>query len=122
MKILIVEDDESTVDLIRHFLKDSGFKVITCKRGDEAFQMVIDERPDLAIIDGLIPGIHGFELCKKIKKDPELKKRPKVIVMSSVYKGPKYKDEVMQDFSADDFIVKPFKKNELLSKINDLLK
>ncbi len=122
MKILIVEDDESTVDLIRHFLKDSGFEVITCKRGDEALQMILDEKPDLAIIDGLIPGIHGFELCKKIKKDPDLKKRPKVIVMSSVYKGPKYKYEVMQDFSADDFIVKPFKKNELLAMINNLLK
>lgn len=120
-KILIVEDDSDTLVLIRHFLKDTGCEVITSRRGDEAYQLVRDMQPDLAIIDGLIPGIHGFELCRKIKDDPGITKRPKVMLMSSVYTGQKYKFEVVE-FKADAFMIKPFSKNDLLSGITALLK
>ena len=119
-KILIVEDDIDMLALIRHFLKDSGYEIIESRRGDEAFQLTLEQQPDLAIIDGLIPGIHGFELCQKIKEDPELAKKPKIILMSSVYKAQKYKFEVME-YKADEFMVKPFSKNDLLAKIRSLL-
>jgi len=119
-KILIVEDDIDMLALIRHFLKDSGYEIIESRRGDEAFQLTREQQPDLAIIDGLIPGIHGFELCQKIKEDPELAKKPKIILMSSVYKAQKYKFEVME-YKADEFMVKPFSKNDLLAKIRSLL-
>jgi DNA-binding response OmpR family regulator len=122
MKILIVEDDKDTLTLIHHYLKDTEFEVITCRRGDEALDMAIEEKPDLAIIDGLLPGIHGFELCKMIKEEKSLKKHPKVMIMSSVYKGIKYKGEVIDKFKADDYIIKPLKKPELLEKIDKLLK
>jgi DNA-binding response OmpR family regulator len=119
-KILIVEDDIDMLALIRHFLKDSGYEIIESRRGDEAFQLTREQQPDLAIIDGLIPGIHGFELCQKIKEDPELAKKPKIILMSSVYKAQKYKFEVME-YKADEFMVKPFSKNDLLARIRSLL-
>jgi DNA-binding response OmpR family regulator len=119
-KILIVEDDVDMLALIRHFLKDSGYEIIESRRGDEAFQLTLQQQPDLAIIDGLIPGIHGFELCQKIKEDPELAKKPKIILMSSVYKAQKYKFEVME-YKADEFMVKPFSKNDLLARIRSLL-
>lgn len=120
-KILIVEDDNDTLVLIQHFLKDSGHELITSRRGDEAFELTLTHQPDLAIIDGLIPGIHGFELCKMIKEEPRLKKKPKVILMSSVYKAQKYRFEAAE-FNADAFLVKPFSKNDLLSKMSALLK
>ncbi|MBI5076228.1 MAG: response regulator [Nitrospirae bacterium] len=119
-KILIVEDDADTLVLIQHFLKDSGHELLLSRRGDEAFEMTLSQQPDLAIIDGLIPGIHGFELCKKIKEEPRLKKKPKVILMSSVYKTQKYKFEVIE-FKADAFMVKPFSKSDLLTKVSSLL-
>ena len=119
-KILIVEDDVDMLALIRHFLKDSGYEIIESRRGDEAFQLTLQQQPDLAIIDGLIPGIHGFELCQRIKEDPGLAKKPKIILMSSVYKAQKYKFEVME-YKADEFMVKPFSKNDLLAKIRSLL-
>lgn len=122
MKILLVEDDSSTMALIQHYLKDSGFEVVTSRNGDDAFRKTLEELPDLALIDGLIPGIHGFELCKKIKEEPSLKQRPKIIIMSSVYKGPKYRFEVTYTYKADEYITKPFEKSELLSKIHALLK
>jgi len=120
-KILIVEDDSDTLVLIRHFLKDTGCEIITSRRGDEAYQLVLDMQPDLAIIDGLIPGIHGFELCRKIKNDPGITNKPKVMLMSSVYTGQKYKFEVAE-FEADAFMLKPFSKNALLSMVTALLK
>ena len=119
-KILIVEDDADTLVLIQHFLKDTGHELLISRRGDEGFELALNHQPDLAIIDGLIPGIHGFELCKKIKEEPRLKKKPKVILMSSVYKTQKYKFEVVE-FKADAFMVKPFSKSDLLTKVNALL-
>lgn len=120
-KILIVDDDADTLVLIQHFLKDSGYELHTSQRGDEAFDLTLNLQPDMAIIDGLLPGIHGFELCKKIKEEPGLKKKPKVILMSSVYKTQKYKFEVAE-FKADAFMVKPFSKHDLLKTVNELLR
>ena len=77
-RILIVEDDPDTLVLIQHFLKDSGHELLISRRGDEAFELMLSQQPDLAIIDGLIPGIHGFELCLKIKEEPRLQKKTKV--------------------------------------------
>jgi two-component system cell cycle response regulator len=119
-KILIVEDDADTLVLIQHFLKDTDHELLISRRGDEAFELALNHQPDLAIIDGLIPGIHGFELCKKIKEEPRLTKKPKVILMSSVYKAQKYKFEVVE-FKADAFMVKPFSKSDLLTKLSALL-
>lgn len=121
MKILVVEDDKSTLTLIQHFLRDSGHEIVTCRSGDEGLRLVRDQEPDLAIIDGLIPGIHGFELCRAIKEDPALPKKPKVILMSSVYKKLKYRTEVAE-YKADAFLVKPFEKIQLLEKVAALLK
>lgn len=120
-KILIVEDDADTLVLIQHFLKDSGYEILISRRGDEAFELTLKHQPDLAIIDGLIPGIHGFELCKKIKEEPRLTRKPRVILMSSVYTARKYKFEVVE-FKADVFMVKPFSKSDLLTKVDALLK
>lgn len=119
-KILVVEDDSDTLALIQHFLKDTDCEIIASRRGDDAYQLVLDRQPDLAIIDGLLPGIHGFDLCKKIKDDPSITKKPKVVLMSSVYTGQKYKFEVAE-FKADAFMIKPFSKEDLLSRVTALL-
>ena len=120
-KVLVVEDDADTLALIRLYLQAADFDVLTSKNGEEAFLLAMQEEPDLAIIDGLIPGIHGFELCKKIKEEPKLKRKPKIIIMSSVYKSKQYRYEVME-FKADDFLPKPFEKSQLLAKIEAVLK
>ena len=120
-KLLIVEDDSDTLVLLEHFLKDSGFELIITRRGDEAYSLTKERQPDLAIIDGLIPGIHGFELCKMIKEDAAILKKPKIILMSSVYKAQKYKFEVVE-YKADAFMAKPFSKTDLLSRIDAFLK
>lgn len=117
-KLLIVDDDKDMLALISTFLKDEGYEIITARRGDEAYNLVSEHQPDLALIDGLIPIIHGFELCKKIKEDETITKKPKIIIMSSVYKSMKYKFETMDKFMADDYLVKPFSKEQLVTMIN----
>lgn len=117
-KILIVDDDKDIVALITTFLREEGYEIITARKGDEAFDLVVEKGPDLALIDGLIPGIHGFDLCKKIKEDAGIQKKPKIVIMSSLYKSRKYKYEAIDDFKADDYLVKPFSKEQLLSIIN----
>lgn len=119
MKILIVEDDKSTMTLIQHFLRDSGHEIVACRNGEEGLKLVRETTPDLAMIDGLIPGIHGFELCRAIKDDPALPKKPKVILMSSVYRKMKYRSEAAE-YKADAFLVKPFEKAQLLAAIDSL--
>lgn len=122
MKVLIVDDDQDILNMINAYLGHyKDINIITSKNGEEACQIIIKESPDLAIIDGLIPGIHGFELCKKVKEDTGLQKPPKIIIMSGIYKGLKYKFDVMKTYHADDYLEKPFKKEELLTKIEALI-
>src|ERR1039458_10026169 len=118
MKVLIVDDDQDIVTMIIAFLGHyKDINIITSNNGEEGYQIIIKESPDLAIIDGLIPGIHGFELCKKVKEDMGLQKPPKIIIISGIYKGLKYKFDVIKTYHADDFLEKPFKKEELSRKI-----
>jgi len=121
MKLLIVDDDENIIKLLRVFLKNREFDVIESNEGSEAFNIVKAQKPDIALIDGLLPGIHGFELCKRIKESPEIEKKPKIIIMSSVYKGLKYKYETKGKYHADDYLQKPIRKEELLAMINSLI-
>ncbi|ERR1039458_4148497 len=121
MKLLLVDDDQDILNMIKVFLKDKDFDIITSSNGEEAYQIIIKEKPDLAIIDGLIPGIHGFELCKKVKEDEGMENSPEIIIMSSLYKGMKYRLDVIKTYHADDYLPKPIVKEELLSKIDKLV-
>ena len=121
MKLLIVDDDINIIRLLKVFLKNKGFEILESYNGNEAFDIVMKEQPDIAIIDGLIPGIHGFELSKKIKEDPMITKKPKIILMTGVYRKPQYKMAVMGRYHADEYLTKPFRKEQLISLIDKLL-
>ena len=121
MKVLVVDDDNDNLNLIKLLLTDRGFTVLTSGNGEEAYRIILDEKPDIAIIDGLIPGIHGFELCKKVKEESGPGKLPKIIIMSALYKGIKYKLDVIKTYHADNYLPKPIKKEDLISMIEALV-
>lgn len=122
MKVLIVDDDQDILNMITAFLGHyKDINIISSKNGEEAYRIIIKESPDLAIIDGLIPGLHGFELCKKVKEDTELQKPPKIIIMSGIYKGLGYKLDIIREYHADDYLEKPIKKEKLIAKIEALI-
>jgi DNA-binding response OmpR family regulator len=120
VKIVIVDDDKTTRALLERNLILRGFWVYSAKDGEEGFDMISKEAPDLVISDMLMPKIHGVDLCKTIKSKPELKKT-KVIMMTGVYKG-RFGLEEAFDSGADYFVTKPIDMENLMKKIFELLK
>jgi predicted Zn finger-like uncharacterized protein len=119
-KILVVDDTEFFRDYVSDMLAEAGYKVITAENGTEALEQVHQEIPDLVLTDLLLPGIHGFDLCKKIKS-AKLPQRIPVIMMTGVYKSLQYQREAQEKYGADDFLIKPFEAEDLLSKIGKFL-
>lgn len=115
-KIIVIEDDVKITNLLQIHLERQGYQVLSAHDGMSGYELIVKESPDLIITDLLLPHLHGFELCKKIKENSKLKHTP-VILMTAVYKKSKYKLEG-KSYGADDFIEKPFDLPILLSKIN----
>ncbi len=69
MKVLIVDDDRDNLDLVVHHLRNEGFDIITSRRGDEAFELMKKEKPDLAILDGLIPAYTGSSSARRSRRN-----------------------------------------------------
>ena len=120
VKIVIVDDDRATRALLERSLIQRGFWVYSAKDGEEGFELISMEQPDLVISDMLMPKIHGVDLCKTIKSTPELGST-KVIMMTGVYKG-RFGLEEAFDSGADYFITKPIDVENLTKKIFELLK
>ena len=115
-KILIIEDEEAIADLEKDYLELSGFEVEIENDGTEGLEKALKGDFDLFILDLMLPGTDGFEICKKIR---EVKNTP--IIMISAKKEDIDKIRGL-GLGADDYITKPFKLNELLSRIKALLR
>ena len=118
-RIVVVDDNVKFGELIQTFLEQHGYEVLLARDGVAGYQLVHDNRPDLVITDLLLPRMHGFELCKKIKEDPELKHTP-LILMTAVYKKTSYKMEG-KGYGADEFLMKPFELRDLAVSVGRLL-
>ncbi len=110
-KILVADDDRITRDIIGAILIKAGYEVVFAEDGTSALELAASEKPDLVLIDGLMPRMHGFLACKAIK---ELDSPPKVVVLTGVYTKVSYKHEAME-FGADDLLTKPCGPEELLA-------
>ncbi len=117
-KVVIVDDDVKIVILLEKVLAKLGFEVFSAGDGDKALELVKKEKPDLLISDMLIPGIHGIELSKMVKQDPDLKDTI-VILMTSVYSKLEYTSKDMTS-QADEFIEKPIDVKDIISLIGRL--
>jgi DNA-binding response OmpR family regulator len=111
-KILVVDDDRFMREMLRVVLTRAGYEVSLASTGNEALEMVPALNPDLVLSDGLLPGLHGFMLCKALK---EMEAAPKVVLLTAVYTKPTYKWEVKKEYGADDILRKPVKTEELIS-------
>ena len=114
-KILVIEDDLELGQFIKKMLEKNDYNVISCDDGMTGLELIKNENPDLVLIDLLLPSLHGFDVCKKIKKDEQLAHIP-VILMTAVYKGIMLKTEA-KNAGANDFIEKPIKFDDLFDKI-----
>ncbi|MBE2205081.1 MAG: response regulator [Chthoniobacterales bacterium] len=117
--ILIVEDEPDVVDLLRYNLERAGFSVMTAATGDRGLEMARANRPDLIILDLMLPGMTGQEICRALKKDPETE--PLLIVMLTA-KGQSEDRVKGLELGADDYMAKPFSPRELVLRVQALLK
>ena len=115
-KILVVDDEDDIRLLISRVLSEKGHKVVTAGRGLEAIKMVQTENPDMIILDAMLPEVHGFDICKKIKGSKKYGHIP-VIMISAIYRGWRYAQDLKDSYGVDDFMEKPFKLGEFVEKV-----
>lgn len=117
--ILVVDADK----LIQSYLADHlnrMYNVICSDDGQQATTILKKILPDLIILDGMLPGIHGFELCKSLKESPSYKDIP-IIIISSKYSGWEFREDVIKQYGADEFMQKPFNLTELTKILQRLI-
>jgi len=118
-KILIVEDEQSIVDMLRKGLEPEGFQVIAAYNGQTGLRAVTEARPDLLILDLTLPELDGFELCRRIRRQPETARLP-ILVLSG--RAEEVDKVVMLELGADDYVTKPFSPKELVARVKTLLR
>ncbi|GAB6169979.1 response regulator transcription factor [Clostridium carnis] len=118
-KILVVDDEEHIVELISYNLESSGYNVIKANNGVNAFQLAREEKPNLILLDLMLPGMDGFDVCKAVRGDSDIKNTP-VIMLTA--KGEELDKILGLELGADDYITKPFSIRELLARIKAVLR
>ncbi len=114
-KVLIVEDEAAIVTLLKYNLEKEGFHVISTGDGSEAVKMVKDHRPDIIVLDWMLPGMTGIEIAKHIRWNEDIKNTPIIMLSARGEEGDRIRG---LDSGADDYMVKPFSPPELISRIN----
>ena len=118
-RVLIVEDEEPLTLLLRYNLEAEGYEVETVARGDDADTRLKERIPDLVVLDWMLPGLSGIELCRRLRTRPETKSLP-IIMLTA--RGEESERVRGLSTGADDYIVKPFSVPELLARIRALLR
>jgi DNA-binding response OmpR family regulator len=116
-KILIVEDDPHILLGLEEILKSDGFDVTVCNRGDKAVEAVAKNQPGLIVLDVMLPGLSGYDVCKQLRS-----KKVATPILMLTAKGQEIDKVVGLDLGADDYVTKPFGLRELLARIHALLR
>lgn len=120
MKKILIADDEAFIrELLITTLSDADYEILTAKNGEEVLKIAHEEKPDLILLDILMPEMNGYEVCKKIKTNPETESI-KVIMLTALGGETDRKKGFM--VGADDYFSKPFSPSTLLYKLKDIFK
>ena len=117
--ILVVEDDVDILQLVDHNLKSADFHVLTAQDGYQALSLAKKHLPQLVILDLMLPGLDGFEVCKELKRSPTTKNIP---VLMLTARGEEVDRIVGLELGADDYVVKPFSPRELVLRVKAILR
>src|SRR5258706_4643897 len=118
-RILVVEDEEALTTLLRYNLDAEGYDVETVGRGDDADTRLKERVPDLIVLDWMLPGLSGIELCRRLRARPETKQLPIIMLTARGEESERVSGLATR---ADDYIVKPFSLPELLCRSKGLLR
>ncbi len=118
-RILAVDDEPDLLELVEYNLRDAGYTVTTAKDGAGALAEVRRQRPDLILLDLMLPDISGNEVCKRLRRDPDTESIPIVMLTA---RGQEIDRVVGFELGADDYIVKPFSPRELVLRVGAVLR
>lgn len=117
--VLVVEDEPDILEVIEHNLRREGYRVLTAEDGDTALAVLRQKRPDLLLLDLMIPGVDGIEICRRIRADPSIRAMPVIMVTA---KGEESDVVLGLGVGADDYVIKPFSPRELLARVRAALR
>ncbi|MFZ5894100.1 MAG: response regulator [Myxococcota bacterium] len=121
-KVILVVDDEAEIRrMLTHLLSRAGYKVVDAEKGEQALRMVREHAPDLIVLDAMLPEVHGFEIARRIKNSERYRHIP-IIMVSAVYRGWRYAEDVKRSFGVDHFVEKPFRISEIVQSVESMLK
>lgn len=119
MHILVVEDDRDIAELVAHYLQKAGWESQLVSAGDAALAYARARTPDLVILDVMLPGLSGFEVCRALRSDPSTADVPIIMLTARAEEA----DRVIGlELGADDYVSKPFSPNELIARIRALMR
>lgn len=118
-KVLLVDDEQDILELLRYNLEREGLKVFTANNGREGLKLAKAERPDLIVLDIMMPGMDGVEVCNQLRALPEFKQ---TLITFLTARGEDYSQIAGFDAGADDYITKPVRPKVFVSKVKALLK
>ena len=119
IRILVADDEPNQLELLTFNLVQADYEVIRAEDGQQALDMIEEHRPDLAIIDWMMPRMSGIDLCRTLRARPETKQLP-IIILSA--RGEEGDRTLGLDIGADDYISKPFSPREMVSRVRALLR
>lgn len=118
-KILVVDDEQDIVEFIAYNLTKEGYEVCTAYNGKEAIEVAKAEKPDLILLDVMMPVLDGIEACRQLKRDPDFKK---TFIVFLTARSEEYSEIAGFEAGADDYIAKPIKPKVLLTRISAILR
>ncbi len=117
--VLVVDDEADLLTLVRYNLERDGFEVGEAVDGEEAMTMIAERRPDLVLLDWMLPRLSGIEVCRRIRRSAQTQNLP-IIMLSA--RGEENDRVRGLDYGADDYIVKPFSPSELVARVRAVLR
>jgi two-component system alkaline phosphatase synthesis response regulator PhoP len=118
-RILVAEDERDVAELIRYTLAREGFDVVIATNGSEALRQAREGRPDLMLLDLMLPQVNGWELCRRLKQDPATRALPVIMLTARAEEA----DKVLGfELGADDYVTKPFSTRELVARVRAVVR
>jgi len=115
-KVLVVDDDAKTVELVKLYLNRDGYRVITSGDGNEALRLARESFPDLIVLDLMLPGMSGLEICRTLREESDV---PIIMLTALTTDDDRLKG---LDLGADDYVTKPFSPRELAARVRAVLR
>lgn len=118
--VLIADDDPNVRKLVKFSIQNPAYDIIEATNGKDVLDKAAETKVDLAIIDALMPGLHGFEAARKLRELPG-HKNIKIFILTSIYKQRQYELEAKLKYGVDEYLLKPFQPDDLRRRVKDAL-